>query len=215
MSFFCFFYFWYCCYQLWFFFGFFSVVVTNYGIFLFFLQYPLLMRMRDVNSAADETISCWSRVNRSGTHVVSGAMYRQLRAYGWSVCKRAGFPINNIISLVSGAMYRQLSAHGWSVCKRACRKMCFRFGGTKFLNARNTKPIWGNQEIPWRWEWRSPHNGFVERILTHQHCVHRLKRQAWVVNPDKEGNNPRLGWGKKTRKVQKGGEGVKWLWQDL
>jgi len=37
----------------------------------------LLTRMRDVNGAADETISCWSRANRSGTHGVSGAMYLQ------------------------------------------------------------------------------------------------------------------------------------------
>jgi len=46
----------------------------------------LLTRMRDVNGAADETISCWSRANRIGTNVVSGAMYRQTSAYGWSVC---------------------------------------------------------------------------------------------------------------------------------
>jgi len=42
----------------------------------------LLTRMRDVNSAADETISRRPRANRSGTHGVSGAMYRQASAYG-------------------------------------------------------------------------------------------------------------------------------------
>jgi len=42
----------------------------------------MLTRMRDVNSAADEIISRWSRANRSGTHGVSGAMYRQMSAYG-------------------------------------------------------------------------------------------------------------------------------------
>jgi len=31
--------------------------------------------MRDVNSAADETISYQPRANRNGTHGVSGAMY--------------------------------------------------------------------------------------------------------------------------------------------
>jgi len=30
--------------------------------------------------------------------------------------------------------------------------LCFRFSGTIFLNVRNTTPISGNREIPWRWE---------------------------------------------------------------
>ena len=105
--------------------------------------------------------------------------------------------------------------------RRACKIFCVfdfffefkRFSGTNFLNVRNTTPIWGNREIPWRRKWRSPQNGFVERILTQQHCAHRLKRQAWVVNPGKEGNNsirniPRPGWGKKDEKSKKGGRGA-------
>jgi len=42
----------------------------------------LLTRIRDVNSAADETISRRSRANRGGTRGVSGAMYRQMSVYG-------------------------------------------------------------------------------------------------------------------------------------
>jgi len=36
---------------------------------------------RDVNSAADGTISRRLRANRSGTHGVCGAMYRQMSAH--------------------------------------------------------------------------------------------------------------------------------------
>ena len=41
----------------------------------------LLTRMRDANSAADETISPWSRANRSSTYDMNGAMYLQMSAY--------------------------------------------------------------------------------------------------------------------------------------
>ena len=51
-------------------------------------------------------------------------------------------------------------------------------------------------------------NGFVERTLTQQHCADRLRKQAWVVNPGKEGNIPRPGWGKKDEKCKKGGRGA-------
>ena len=45
----------------------------------------LLTRMWHVNSASDETISRGPRANRSSTQGASGAMYRQMSAYGWSV----------------------------------------------------------------------------------------------------------------------------------
>jgi len=86
--------------------------------------------------------------------------------------------------------------------------LCFLFSGTNFLNVRNTTLIWGNWKIPWRREWRSPQNGFVERILTQQHCAHRLRKQAWVLNPGKEGNIPRPGSEKKDEKYTKGGRGA-------
>jgi len=28
--------------------------------------------------------------------------------------------------------------------------LCFRFGGTQYLNIRNTEANWANREIPWR-----------------------------------------------------------------
>ena len=62
--------------------------------------------------------------------------------------------------------------------------------------------------MPLSREWRSPQNGFVERILTQQHCAHRLRKQAWVVNPGNEGNIPRPGWGKKDEKSKEGGRGA-------
>ena len=97
----------------------------------------------------------------------------------------------------------------WSKDKEGVQKfLCFRFGGNFFLNVRYTTQISGNREIPWRWKWRSPQNGFVERILTQQHCAHCLRKQAWVVNPGKGGNIPRPGWGKKDEKSNKGGRGA-------
>jgi len=89
---------------------------------------------------------------------------------------------------------------------RACRNFfVFNLVVQFFSHNGNTTPIWGNREIPWWWKWRSPQNGFVERILTHQHYVHRLRWLAWVVNPEKEGNIPRLGVGKKDGKSKRGG----------
>ena len=97
----------------------------------------LLTRMRDVNGAADETIGCWSRANRSGTHGVSGAMYRQMSAYGWSVCNgkanRIPIKLNVLRCLTQSIMYvpKQISKKcftypstfslcQWKVIKRIC-----------------------------------------------------------------------------------------------
>ena len=72
--------------------------------------------------------------------------------------------------------------------------VCFWFGGTIYLKVRSTESIWANREIPWRLMRKGPHNGFVERLLTHQHCTHRLKNQNWVVNHARERQNPRPWW---------------------
>jgi len=56
----------------------------------------LLTRMSDVNSAADETISRRPRASRSGTHEVSGAMYRQMSggAHGGGGLDVAALPLD-------------------------------------------------------------------------------------------------------------------------
>jgi len=73
---------------------------------------------------------------------------------------------------------------------------------------RNTDIIWANREITWRLMWKGPHNGFVERLLTHQHCAHRLRKQNWVVNPESQRTNPRSGWERNHADSKKGVEDV-------
>jgi len=91
----------------------------------------------------------------------------------------------------------------WRGSARYCRCRCLWAPGSLFwfFRRQTTAKLW-------RWEWRSPQNGFVERILTQQHCAHRLRKQAWVVNPGKEGNILRPGWGKKDEKSKERGRGA-------